>query len=168
MPLFSLRARAIPSILLGLCAALSGCTDMLARESKDMQNTLATLPARCTLGDSAGKTGAWIAATQTVPASGPASDWFYTFETPIHADAFRVALNPNALHNLDRVETRDTQGNWSTVWTGGQAGTPAGCEAVKMAQSFAGGQREITALRFVLHPILGMLSLGEVGVLNAD
>lgn len=162
------RARAIPPLFLALCGALSGCTDMLAQKNEEMQNTLATLPARCTLGDAVGKTGAWIGATQTIPASGLASSWLYTFETPIHAEAFRVALNPNALHNLDKVETRDTQGNWSTVWTGGQVDTPAGCDAVKMAQAFAGGRREITALRFDLRPILGMLTVGEVGVLKAD
>lgn len=167
MTRFLPRTRAIPSLLLALCAALSGCANMLSRESPKMQNTLATLPAQCTLGDAAGKTGAWIAATQTVTVPGPASAWFYTFETPIHADAFRVALDPNALRNLDRVETRDTQGNWGTVWTGGQVDTPAGCDAVKMAQAFAGGRREITGLRFVLHPILGMLTVGGVGVLKA-
>jgi len=36
-----------------------------------------------------------------------------------------------------------------------------------MAQGFGGGRREITALRFVLRPILGMLTVGEVGVLKA-
>jgi hypothetical protein len=159
--------RTLPSLLLALCATLSGCTDMLAQNNEAVQNTLATLPARCTLGDAAGRTGAWIAATQTVPASGFASSWLYTFKTPVQADAFRAALNPNALRNLDRVETRDAQGNWSTVWTGGHVDTPDGCDAVKMAQAFAGGRREITALRFVLRPILGMLAVGEVGVLKA-
>jgi hypothetical protein len=167
MPLLSSRTRAIPSLLLALCAALSGCTGMLAQKNEAMQTTLAALPARCTLGDAAGKTGAWISATQTVSVPGPASFWLYTFETPVQADAFRVALNPNALQNLDKVETRDAQGNWSTAWTGGRAGTPDGCDAVKMAQTFAGGRREITALRFVLRPILGMLTVGDVGVLKA-
>jgi hypothetical protein len=167
MTRFLPRPRAIPPLLLALCAALSGCTGMLAQKNEAMQNTLATLPARCTLGDAAGKPGAWIAATQTVPAAGLASSWLYTFEAPVQADAFRVALNPNALRNLDRVQSRDAQGNWGTVWTGGQAGTPDGCGAVKMAQAFAGGRREITALRFVLRPILGMLTVGEVGVLKA-
>lgn len=167
MTRFLPHTHAIPSLLLALCAALSGCTGMLAQSTAAMQDTPATLPARCTLGDAAGKPGAWIAATQTVPASGLASTWLYTFGTPVQADAFRAALNPNALRNLDKVETRDAQGNWSAVWTGGQAGIPDGCDAVKMVQGFEGGRREITGLRFVLRPILGMLTVGDVGVLKA-
>jgi hypothetical protein len=162
--------RFVPSLLLalcGACAALSGCADMAAQEVRHMQASLAALPPQCTLGDAADAADAWIAAPQAGPAPGFASSWLFTFNEPVRVDAFRVALNPGALQNLEKVETRDAQGNWSVAWTGGQAGAPAGCGAVKMAQAFASGQREITAMRLVLHPAFGAMNLTNVGVRKA-
>lgn len=161
--------RFIPAFLLALCgcASLSGCADMVERDVKDMQANLAALPPQCTLGNAADTAGAWIAAPQTGAAPGFASSWLFTFDAPIRTDAFRIALNPRALHNLDKVETRDAQGNWSVAWTSGKVDAPAGCNAVKMAQTFAAGGRDIIALRIVLHPVFRTMTLTGVGVRKA-
>ena len=136
---------------------------MMARQATEMQTTLATLPPQCTLDNTADPAGEWIVAPQTGPAPGFASSWLFTFNEPVRTDAFRIALNPTALQNLDKVETRDAQGNWSVAWTG-QVGTPAGCDAVRMSQAFASGQRDITAMRIILHPVLGKMIFTNVGV----
>ena len=41
------------------------------------------------------------------------------------------------------------------AWTGARPGTPTGCAAVRLAQTFTSGQREVSALRITLRPALG-------------
>jgi hypothetical protein len=158
--------------LCGACATLSGCAADLrisaaVKEANDMQARLAALPPQCTLGDAAGTAGTWIGAPQVVSAPGFASSWLFTFNKPVRTDAFRVALNPTALQNLEKVETRDAQGNWSVAWTAGQAAPPTGCDVVKLAQTFASGRREITEMRLIIHPVFGKLMFANVGVRQA-
>jgi len=164
--------RFVPPLLLalcGACAALSGCTDKRPREVRELQAKLATLPAQCTIGSAAGVSGSWIAASQAVPAStsGAAPTFVFTFKEPIRTPAFRIALNPKALHNLDKVESRDAQGNWSLAWAGGQADAPAGCDIVQMAQPFVSGRRDVAALRITFRPGDRLL-VANTSVLKAD
>jgi hypothetical protein len=159
--------RCAAPLLIALCATLAGCADMAAREVAHMQASLAALPPQCTLGDAVDAADAWIAAPQAGRAPGFASSWLFTFDKPVRADAFRIALNPKALQSFDKVETRDTDGNWSVAWTGGPIGVPAGCDAVKMARQFTSGKRGITAMRFVFHPVLGTTTFNNVGVRKA-
>ena len=172
MPRFVPRARAIPSLLLalfGASAALSGCTDKQPRELRELSARLATLPPRCTLGNAGNAAGSWFSAPKAAPAStGPAPTFVFTFNEPIRTQAFRVALNPEALHNFDKVESRDAQGSWNMAWTGGPTGAPADCEFVKMAQVFTPGQREVTALRVTLRPANEKMIVADVSVLKAD
>jgi hypothetical protein len=134
-----------------------------------MQARLATLPPQCTIGNAAGSSGSWIAAPRAVPAStsGAAPTFIFTFKEPIRTPAFRVALNARALHNLDTVESRDAQGNWSMAWTGGQADAPAGCDVVKMAQPFVAGRRDVAALRITFRSGDRLL-VADTSVLKAD
>jgi len=159
--------RSAAPLLIALCATLAGCADMAAREVEHLQAGLAALPSRCALGNATEAAEAWIAAPQAGSAPGFASSWLFTFNEPVRVDAFRAALSPRALHNLDKVETRDAQGNWSVAWTGGQGGVPAGCDAVTISQAFAAGRRDITAMRIVLHPVFGAMTLTNVGVRKA-
>ena len=166
---------AMPSLLLtlcGACAALSGCADMVTGRLAAMQATLATLPPQCTVGNASHAPGAWIAAPQAAPAPNIPASMIFTFNEAVRTDAFRVALNPSALENLEKVESRDAQGNWSIAWTGAHPGTPAGCAAVQLAQTFTSGQHEITALRITLRtgfrPIqLEVMDVANVSVLKA-
>ena len=171
MPRLLPRAVALSSLLIALCgcSTLAKYTDISAaiKEANDMQATLAALPPRCTLGDAAGGADAWIAAPQVATAPGFLSSWLYTFNEPVGTDAFRVGLNPNALQHLEKVETRDAQGTWSVAWTGGQLASPAGCDAVKLAHTFAAGRRDITAMRIVLHPMFEKMMFANVGVRKA-
>ena len=47
-------------------------------------------------------------------------------------------------------------------------GAPGGCEFVKMAQRFAPGEREITALRITIRPAPENVVVADAGVLKAD
>jgi hypothetical protein len=160
-------------IMCGVCAALSGCTDKRPREVRELQARLATLPPRCTIGNAAGASGSWIAAARADPTStsADAPTFVFTFREPIRTPAFRVVLNARALHNIDKVESRDAQGNWSLAWAGGQADAPAdapaGCDLVKMAQPFVSGRRDVAALR-VIFRAGDRLLVADSSVLKAD
>jgi hypothetical protein len=153
----------------GACVALSGCTDKRPREVRELQARLATLPPQCTIGSAAGASGSWIAAARAVPAStsADAPTFVFTFKEPIRAPAFRVALNARALHNLDKVENRDAQGNWSLAWAGGRTDAPAGCDVVKMAHPFVAGRRDVAALRITFRAG-DRLFVADTSVLKAD
>ena len=173
--------RALPSILLalGTCAALSACgqkppadvqktIDEARHGTEDLMVKLATLPARCTLGDFGNTTGAWLATAKAAPVPGQPHASEFTFATPVRTRAFRIALNPAALQHLDKVETRDAQGAWRVAWTGVPPGAPAGCEFVKVAQTFASGAREVAALRVTIRPDQGQFVVADAAVLKAD
>jgi hypothetical protein len=182
MPLLSLRARAIPSILLALgstCATLSACDRKPSadvrktiedgrREAQAVMVKLAALPAQCTLGDARDAAGQWLGTKNAAPAPGQPQAFVFTFKAPIRAGAFRIALNPQALHNLETVESRDAQGTWSVAWTGAQAGAPDGCEFVKLAQRFASGAREVAALRVTVRPDKEKIVVGDAAALKTD
>jgi hypothetical protein len=99
----------------------------------------------------------------------PGAPYTYNFllKAPIRTSAFHVALNAKALQNLEKVETRDAQGNWNVAWTGTRTAAPAGCEFVKLAQRFASGEREVAALRITIHPDPGKITVANAGVLKA-
>lgn len=182
MPLFSLRARAMSPFLLALvcaCTALSACgkkppadvdkTIADARhDAEDVKIKLATLPAKCTLGDAPATAGLWLATTNAAPVPGQPYASEFTFATPVRTGAFRVALNPVALQHLDKVETRDAQGTWSVAWTGVPPDAPAGCEFVKVAHTSAAGAREVAALRVTLRPAQEKTMVADAAVLKAD
>lgn len=179
MPLFSLRARAIPSILLGLSAALSACGQKPAadvrkiidegrKEAEDVTVRLAALPAQCTLGDARDAAGHWLVTTNAAPAPGQPYAFVFTFKEAVRTGAFRIALNPEALQHLDKVESRDAQGTWSVAWTGAQTGAPAGCEFVKVAQKFESGERDVAALRVTIRPGKEKMMVADASVLKTD
>ena len=101
MPLFSLRARAIPSILLGLSAALSACGQKPAadvrkiidegrKEAEDVTVRLAALPAQCTLGDARDAAGHWLVTTNAAPAPGQPYAFDFTFKEAVRTGAFSI------------------------------------------------------------------------------
>jgi hypothetical protein len=182
MPLISLRARAISPILLALgctCAALSACgqkppadvqktVENARRDADDLTVRLAALPARCTLGDAPNTAGLWLATTHAAPVPGQPYASEFTFATLVRTRAFRIALNPAALNNLEKVESRDAQGTWSVAWTGVPPGAPAGCEFVKVVHTFAPGGREVAALRVTIRPDKEKIVVADAAVLQAD
>jgi hypothetical protein len=179
MPLFSLRTRAIPAILPALCAALSACGQKLPadvretiedarRDAQQVTAGLAALPAQCMLGDARDAAGHWLATAHAMPAPGQPYAFVFMFKEPVRTGAFRIALNPDALQHLDKVESRDAQGTWRVAWTGGQAAAPAGCEFVKVAQKIASGEREVAALRVTLRPDKDKMMVADAAALKAD
>ncbi|WP_075794854.1 hypothetical protein [Massilia putida] len=179
MTLFSLRVRAIPSILLALCgtgaaqsqeppADLRKTIDDARREAQQLEVRLAALPSRCTLGNAAGAAGHWLATSNAAPVPGQPYAFVFTFKEPVQSGAFRIALNPKALQKLEQVESRDAHGTWSVAWTGAQNGAPAGCEFVKLAQTFPSGGHDITALRVTVRPDKEKIVVADAAVLKAD
>jgi hypothetical protein len=174
--------RFVPPLLLalcGVCATLSGCgrkpaTDInktiekARQEAQAIEVRLAALPPQCVAGDADGTTGQWIDSRSAAGEPGKPYTYVFTFKAPIRTDAFHVALNAKALQNLDKVEARDAGGTWTQTWTGAQAGTPAGCDFVKMAQRFTAGEREVTALRITIRPDREKVIVADAGVLMAD
>jgi len=165
--------------LYGACAALSGCdrkpaTDIdktiakARQEAQAIEARLAALPPQCTVGDTNGTAGQWIDSWHATGEPGQPYTYDFTFKTPVRTGAFHVALNAKALQNLEKVETRDAAGTWSPAWTGAQAGAPASCDFVKMAQRFATGEREVTALRITVRPDPEKVIVADAGVLKAD
>lgn len=154
---------------------MSGCantatqqlSDRATQRLADMGSVLATLPSKCTIGDAADRPGVWINAANATPAPDIPASMIFTFNGAIRTDAFRAALNPGALENLDKVESRDAQGNWSIRWTGKRPAAPSDCPAVKLAELFANGQHEVTALRITLRPVIGVsMNVADVSVLK--
>jgi hypothetical protein len=175
--------RFVPPLLLalcGVCAALSAChrqpaaadidkmVENARKEAQAIEAKLAALPPQCTVGDADGTAGHWIDSRDAAGEPGSPYTYNYTFKEPIRTGAFHVALNAKALQNLEKVETRDAGGTWTPAWTGAQAGAPAGCEFVKMAQRFAAGEREVTALRVTIRPAPEKVIVADAGVLKAD
>ena len=126
------------------------------------------LPPRCTVGDANGTESHWTDSRDAKGAPGQPYTYDFAFKTPIRTKAFHVALNAKALQNLEKVETRDAGGTWTPAWTGTQAGAPAGCDFVKVAQRFAAGEREVTALRVTIRPALEKVIAADAGVLKVD
>jgi hypothetical protein len=174
--------RYVPPLILalcGACVALSACNRKPAtdfdkmveharQEAQAMEARLAALPPQCTLGNADGTVGQWIDSRSATGEPGKCYTYDFSFNAPIRTGAFHVALNAKALQNLEKVETRDAGGTWTPAWTGAQAGAPAGCDFVKMAQRFAAGEREITALRITIRPAPEKVIVADAGVLKAD
>ena len=181
MTRFVPRARALPLLFLALCGAFSSLPALAENLSKELiervakmnqeeerKAKLAALPVQCMLGDASGVSGQWIDARDAAGAPGSLLTYVFTFKEPIRTGAFQVALNLQALRNFDKVESRDAKGQWSDAWTGAQTDAPAGCEFVKLAQTFTSGVREVTALRFSIRNESGVTRIGGAGVLKAD
>jgi hypothetical protein len=174
MPRSILRAVALPLLLIALSACNRNPPDpgqaveLARQEAQAISAKLAALPAQCMIGDAGGTTKEWLPAQRAEGEPGQLYTYVFTFMPAIRTDAFRVALNANALHNLEKVETRDAAGKWTAAWTGTPAGAPAGCEFVKMAQRLAGGEREVAALRITIRPDRAKVSVADVRVLKAE
>lgn len=174
MPRSIARAVALSLVLIALSACNRNPPDPgqaveLARQEAEATGAkLAALPAQCTIGDASGTAKEWLPAQRAEGEPGKLYTYVFTFTPSIRAEAFRVALNANALHHLEKVETRDAAGTWTAAWTGTPAGAPSGCDFVKMAQRFATGEREVAALRITIHPDREKVSVADVRVLKAD
>ena len=174
--------RFFPPLLLALCGAcvvLSACdrkpaldidktVEKARQEAQVIEARLAALPPQCKVGDADGTAGQWIDSQSATGEPGQPYTYVFTFKVPVRTDAFHVALNANALQNLEKVETRDAGGTWSSAWTSAQARAPAGCEFVKMTQRFAAGRREVSALRITIRPDPEKVIVANSRVLKAD
>jgi len=174
--------RFFPPLLLALCGAciaLSACgrkpaTDIdrtiekARQEAQAIEVRLAALPPQCVAGDADGTAGQWIDSRSAAGEPGKPYTYVFTFKAPIRTDAFHVALNAKALQNLEKVETRNAGGTWTPAWTDAHAGAPAGCDFVKMAQRFAAGEREVTALRITIRPAPEKVIVADAGLLKVD
>ena len=174
------RTRALPILVLALYGALPPLPALAENVTKELIETvakmlqeqrkakLAALPAQCMLGDATAMPGQWIEAQERAHEPGTLLTHVFTFKEPIRTGAFYVPLSALALRTFDKVESRDAAGQWSDAWSGMQADAPAGCEFVKLAQTFTSGERDVTALRITMRPEPGVDWIYDVAVLQAD
>lgn len=176
-----LRKVALLTIPIALSATglwLSGCEksppaeikktiDDARRNAEAIQTKLTKLPVQCTLGDTKG-VARWTNSLRAAPAPGLPYTFDFAFKPAIRANAFRVALNNRALQELQKVETRDPEGNWSLASASILIKPPGGCEFVTVAQKFASGEREITALRITLHASQDKLVVANASVSKSE
>lgn len=149
----------------GLDAAQRKAIESARLDAAAMERTLATLPPACAAGDARATPGSWLPAPHAAPQPGNGHAFVYSFDTPVSARAFEVALNPKAFHDIEKVEVRDAHGNWTLAWLGSLPQAPAGCEYVRLAQTMQGAH-EVSALRLSFRPSPGTIKAGHVRVLQ--
>jgi hypothetical protein len=143
------------------------------REGEAMQSALATLPPECTLGaPGVGAPGVrapsqelrrnWLTASETAAEPGNSYVWIFTFDTPATTRALHVALNPQGLRDLEKVETRNARGEWNEAGPIARHDAPAACEFVWLEQELSGA-RQVEALRLTFRQ-----GPGTIKVANAD
>jgi hypothetical protein len=159
------------SLLLALIPMLGACTKQdsgqdAVRAAQATQRALAGLPPECTLAaPGVGAHGTWLHTAKAAPAPGPAIVNVFTFDTAVRTRALRVALNPQGLRDLEKVETRDAEGNWSDAGPISRRDAPAACEYVWLEQELP-GIRQVEALRFSFSRTPGTITAANPGVLQ--
>lgn len=107
----------------------------------------------------------WVNTTKAVPGTGPDIVYVFSFDKTVSTRAFRVALNRQGLKELDKVEIRDGQGQWSDAGAVTRRDAPAGCDYVWLEQELA-GTRQVEALRLNFRHETGTVTAANVAVLQ--
>lgn len=136
------------------------------RTAQATQRALENLPAECTLGRPAlAAHGSWLTTAKAVPGPGPELANIFSFDKAMTTRALRVALDLHALGTIEKVETRDAQGNWTDAGPLGHAEAPAVCEYVWLEHELP-ETRQTDALRFTFRRELGTMTVANAGVLQ--
>jgi hypothetical protein len=140
--------------------------DAARQEIDAMPAKLAKLAPECMLGSARQARGTWVTPSHTDSESVQPSRTVFRFDTPLKANAFRVAFNQEGMRALDKIEVRDADGNWHPAWPGLQSDVPATCEYVLLQQSFEDSPRMVSALRISLYFGPAHVTEAEVGLLQ--
>lgn len=137
-----------------------------ARSNADaMMAELAALAPACTIGTAQGTAGDWVGAAHASAQTEPLITYLYQFKAPVSASAFRVALNPKAVHDLVYVQVRNGDGAWVQAWSGTLPDAPSDCKYVKLEQAFANGAQQADQMRIALFPTQGTIVAAQAGLL---
>lgn len=151
--------------VLGACTNQSSPQDAIQR-AEAVQRAIAALPPACTLAPSSlGGQGNWVNTTKAVPQPGSRIVNVFGFDKAIMTRALRVALDLNALRDIEKVETRDAQGNWSDAGPVVRYDAPMACEYVWLEQELP-QMRQVEALRFTFRREIGTMTAASPGVLQ--
>ncbi len=151
------------------CGKQNGPQQDAIRHLEATQRKIAALPSECTLGPPSLATQAgWLSSTKAMPASGMGGGGIvnvFSLDKPVTARALRVALDLQALRDIEKVETRDAQGNWSDAGPISRAEAPVACEYVWLQQELPAA-RQVEALRFSFRQEPGTMTVSSPGVLQ--
>jgi hypothetical protein len=159
------------ALLLALVPAVGACTRQSTVQdamhtAQATQRALEKLPAECTLGrPGLAAQGSWLTTTKAVPGPGPDLANVFSFDKAMTTRALRVALDLHALRTIQKVETRDVQGNWQDAGPLRRPAAPAVCEYVWLEQELP-ETRQMDALRFTFRRELGTITVSNAGVLQ--
>jgi hypothetical protein len=159
------------ALLLALLPAVCACTRQSAvqdavRTAQATQRALEKLPPECTLGrPGLAAQGSWLTTTKAVPGPGPDLANIFSFDKAVTTRAVRVALDLQALRTIQKMETRDAQGNWQDAGPPRRLEAPAVCEYVWLEQELP-ETRQTDALRFTFRRESGTMTVSNAGVLQ--
>lgn len=164
----SLRGAFLLLAIVPLMEACSQQADPQAaiRRAEAVQRAIAALPPTCTLGVPRAS-GTWLNTTKAVPASVPGDGTanVFSFDKAVPTRALRVALDLQALSNIERVETRDAEGKWRDAGPIGHREAPIACEYVWLELALP-ETRRVDALRFTFRQAPGTITTANPGVLQ--
>jgi hypothetical protein len=169
----SFDTRCGAALLLALLPLVDACGQesdhqQAIRQAQAAQAKIAALPPECTLGAAGrGMRGSWLNTTKALPApsSGASIVSVYSFDKPVTTRVLRVALDLQALSNIEKVETRDAQGTWREAGPLVRREAPVNCEYVWLQQELPEA-RQVDALRFTFRNAPGTMSSANAGVLQ--
>lgn len=169
------RAMLCSLLLLGACstqtpAVMDDATRKIVEEARRnadaMMADLTALAPACTIGTAQGATGNWVDAAHASANSDPLITYVYRFKEPASTSAFRVALNPTALHDLVYVQVRNGDGAWIQVWSGTLPNAPSDCKYVKLEQAFTSGTQHADQMRIAFFQSQGTTIAAQAGLLT--
>lgn len=157
------------ALLLVLLPVMGACTkdpgQDAIRAAQATRQAIEKMPPECALGAPAGPQGTWLTTTKAVPGTGPGIVNVFSFDKAVTTHALRVALDLQALRDIEKVETRDAQGNWSDAGPVVRREAPSACEYVWMVQELPDA-RQVDALRFTFRQAPGRITVSNPGVLQ--
>jgi hypothetical protein len=139
-----------------------------ARSNADaMMADIAALAPACTIGTAQGMPGDWVNTAHAGAVNEPLIAYTFRLDAPVSASAFRVALNPKALHDIVDVQVRNGDGIWIQAWSGPAPAAPADCKYVKLEQAFTNGAQQADQMRIAFLPSQGTISAAQAALLQA-
>jgi len=156
--------------MLGACNKATSAHDPVGdlesarRNAETTHRSLAALSPACIVGTAAqAPQGKWLNAPKAFPEPGKANAFIQQFDASAATGAIRAGLNRAALRVLDKVETRDAQGQWTDAGPVTVHEAPPGCDYVWLQQDL-GGQRQVEALRYTFRRSEDPVIVADAGI----
>jgi len=146
----------------------AGDLENARRNAETTHRSLAALSPACIIGTAAQTPqGKWLNAPKAFPEPGKLNTFIQQFDAAAATGAVRAGLNRAALRVLDKVETRDAQGQWTDAGPVTIHEAPLGCDYVWLQQDL-GGQRQVEALRYTFRRSKETVSVSNAAIFKPD